>query len=104
MARAVALQPDGRIVMTGDFYDLGSDGNRGAVVRLNPDGSVDSVVLTDASRKDYTSAIALQPDGNIPVAGYNLDGAQTDVLLARFGGAMNSAGYNKRRIQDEIFA
>ena len=56
MGRPVALQPDGKIVMTGDFYNLAHDHLEIAVVRLNPDGSVDSRRPTSqtTSRPRYT--------------------------------------------------
>jgi uncharacterized delta-60 repeat protein len=60
-ATAVALQPDGKIVVAG-----------GSLARYNPDGSLDSsfgtngVVTTGASGL----ALALQPDGKIVVGGF----------------------------------
>lgn len=64
----VALQPDGKIVVAGGFYDL-------AVARYNADGSLDTsfgsggVVLTARSDFEYGTAVALTPDGEIVVAG-----------------------------------
>lgn len=67
---ALAVQPDGRIVVTG------SKGTQDFVVaRYNTDGSldtgfdVDGIVTTEISGPDYAWAIALQPDGKILVAG-----------------------------------
>ena len=79
---AVALQPDGKIVVIG--YSkvgewTGSEGVFGfdfAVVRYNSDGSLDTsfdgdgVVTTDfASSQDKAVDVAIQPDGKIVVVG-----------------------------------
>ena len=68
--KAVALQPDGKIVAAGFSF------NRFAVVRYNPNGTPDvgfgnqGVVLTDfANDEDMANAVALQQDGKIVVAG-----------------------------------
>lgn len=72
-ARAVAIQPDGRIVAAGSkeggLYAM-------AVARLESDGSVDSTfdgdgtVLTTFDGESGAEALALQEDGRIVVAGY----------------------------------
>src|SRR5438132_12468202 len=60
-ARAIALQPDGKIVVAG----------WGGLTRFYPDGSVDpsfgnaGVVLTNVSAE----AVAVQPDGKIVIGG-----------------------------------
>jgi uncharacterized delta-60 repeat protein len=63
----VATQADGKVVMTGVFssYDGVPHNN---VLRLNPDGTVDSSfdVQTDRS----TRALLIQPDGKILIAGF----------------------------------
>jgi uncharacterized delta-60 repeat protein len=69
-AYAVAIQTDGKIVVCGAF------GDEFAVVRYNPDGSLDSTfdgdgwVATDFfGATDASRAIAIQADGKIVVAG-----------------------------------
>jgi uncharacterized delta-60 repeat protein len=69
---AVALQPDGKIVVTGR-----TTVNADAVVyRLNPDGSLDASFDGDGARAidsggtEFANAVALQPDGKVVVAGY----------------------------------
>jgi uncharacterized delta-60 repeat protein len=72
-ARDVAIQPDGKIVAAG--YAAGS--HQFAVVRYNPDGSLDAsfgsqgIVLTNISKfsRDYAYSLGLQPDAKIVVAG-----------------------------------
>ncbi|HVK15496.1 MAG TPA: hypothetical protein VM533_01020, partial [Fimbriiglobus sp.] len=83
-ASAVAIQPDGKIVVTGEAF-LAPDGSSAfntdfAVVRLNPDGSLDPSFDADGrltipfdlgtnELRDEPSAVVIQPDGKIVVAG-----------------------------------
>ena len=72
------LQADGRILLTGSFRSSPSDSNTSdfALARYNPDGSLDQgfgtggLVTTDFNGLfDEAWAVAVQPDGNILVAG-----------------------------------
>jgi uncharacterized delta-60 repeat protein len=81
-AYAVAVQPDGKIVVAGDA------GNGFGVARLQPNGILDTTFGTggrsiaefggDAQARD----MALQPDGKIVVVGY----VAGDIAVARFQG------------------
>jgi len=67
---AIAVQPDGKILVGGDFSTLGDGGAgtpRSYIGRLNPDGSVDSSFDPGADGQVYS--FALQPDGKIVVGG-----------------------------------
>lgn len=76
-ARALALQPDGRILVAG-YSTSGPVGNDDfVVVRLLPDGSFDTsfggsgkVAVSVLSTLDRALAMALQPDGKIVLAGF----------------------------------
>ena len=90
-ANAIAVQPDGRIVVAGST--AGTPGFDWRLVRLNPDGTLDAsfgtggVVTTDfGGDYDIATAVALQPDGRIVVAGYEGDdsGVDRDFAVARF--------------------
>jgi uncharacterized delta-60 repeat protein len=94
-ARAIALQSDGRIVAVG--YALmdqhGSAANDFALVRYEPDGSLDTsfggdgIVTTDLSSYEDAVAVGIQDDGRIVVAGWTI--LHTDdyqVALARYLG------------------
>jgi uncharacterized delta-60 repeat protein len=70
---AIAIQPDGKILISGGIQ---SNANFG-VARLNPDGSLDATFGTGgrvstsfSAFTDYAKAIALQADGKIVVGGY----------------------------------
>jgi len=73
--RAIAVQPDGRILVGGLFTSIqGLAANH--IARLNPDGSVDTtfndVTLSDPAKRGANgpvSAIALQIDGKIIIGG-----------------------------------
>lgn len=105
VAYAVALQPDGGIVVAGSA-DAGG-GNDVLVARFRPDGSPDpgfgagggtGAVLTDVSgsgSNDTGSAVAIQRDGAILVAGSSDSGAGPRSVLLRYrpdGGLDRSFG------------
>ncbi|MFL6213966.1 MAG: hypothetical protein ACJ74J_08745 [Blastocatellia bacterium] len=92
--RAVALQPDGKIVVAGSrlstpppqtFQDV-------ALGRFNPDGSPDTsfgsggfVAINLSSGSDEAYAVGLQSDGKIVVGGYGQNSMGKPLsLLARF--------------------
>jgi uncharacterized delta-60 repeat protein len=95
-ANAIAIQPDGRIVVAGRLANV--DGTFDfALARYNTDGSLDATfgtagrVTTDfAGRSDVANAIAVQPDGRIVVAGTSATIGPTvpppdsDFALARY--------------------
>ncbi|HAL72598.1 MAG TPA: hypothetical protein DCP71_12600, partial [Verrucomicrobiales bacterium] len=60
------LQPDGKIVVGGHFYYVGST-YRWAIVRLLPDGTRDTSFMPPTDSSPYVMALALQPDGKILV-------------------------------------
>ena len=73
-ANAVALQPDGKIVVVGSSSN-GSNSDF-AVVRYNTDGTLDASFSEDGivttaigPSYDYANSVAIQPDGRIVVAG-----------------------------------
>ncbi|WP_240528515.1 calcium-binding protein [Streptomyces humi] len=82
-ARALLLQPDGRIVVAGE---VGTTRFDFALIRYNPDGSLDTgfgnggIQRTDFGDYDSAEALALQPDGKIVAAG----GGGGGFALARY--------------------
>lgn len=90
IARAVVLQPDGKLVLVGACN--GVSGFDFCVVRLNDNGTRDgtygangAVVTPIGNGIDEGQAAALQPDGKLLVAGYCL-GSNTDFCAARYEG------------------
>jgi len=88
-ARAVALQPDGKIVVAG----TGNNGSNDdfALMRLDSNGvhdagfGFDGTVLTDlAGRNDRAAALVVQPDGRLVVAGTSGDGPDREFVLVRY--------------------
>jgi uncharacterized delta-60 repeat protein len=84
-ASAVALQPDGKIVVVGQTWTV--DGGFG-VVRFDANGGLDStfgfsgrVRIGFGTITDAANAVALQADGKIVVAG--VGGSSADFALAR---------------------
>jgi uncharacterized delta-60 repeat protein len=69
--RVVVVQPDGKILIGGDFTALSPNGGaavtRNRIARLNPDGTLDTAFDPNANSEVY--AIAVQADGKILVGG-----------------------------------
>jgi uncharacterized delta-60 repeat protein len=74
-AWAVAIQADGKVVAAGQSEPDGTGHWQFALTRYNPDGSLDStfgaggIVTTSVGPVSYIRAMALQPNGDIVVAG-----------------------------------
>jgi uncharacterized delta-60 repeat protein len=88
VAKAIAIQSDGKIVAAGFSYN-GSN-NDFAVARYNNDGSLDTSFDSDGmvttpvgSGLDEAYSIAIQSDGKIVVAG-KTQGSNADIALVRY--------------------
>jgi uncharacterized delta-60 repeat protein len=74
-ARALAIQPDGNIILAGTA-NFGVSGENVGLVRFRPDGSKDGSfghhgeVETDLGGQDEAYDVALQPDGRVVVTGW----------------------------------
>lgn len=80
IARTVAIQPDGKIVIGGNFRQSFSNpsGADAKVIRFNPDGTLDSsfgsfgrVLISSPTIGEAVNAVTLLPDGRIVAAGYS---------------------------------
>jgi uncharacterized delta-60 repeat protein len=68
LVRDFAIQPDGKIVVVGDFQNLGPVG-RANIGRLNPDGTVDNAFNTGGGPNGRVLSVGLREDGRILVVG-----------------------------------
>lgn len=65
-ANAIAVQPDGKIIVGGQYASMEFGGG---VTRFNPDGSVDPTFMTETFEVRDVRALALLPDGRVVVSG-----------------------------------
>ncbi|MBK8465040.1 MAG: InlB B-repeat-containing protein [Chloracidobacterium sp.] len=91
-ARAVAIQPDGKIVAGG--ISQNGTSNNFAVVRYNSNGSLDTTFDNDGKVttsvrgwQDVLQSVAIQSDGKIVTAGHssNSNGVGQDFASVRYG-------------------
>ena len=78
--RAVVVQPDGKILLGGDFTTLSPNGGapvtRNHIARLNPDGTLDIAFNPNATGAGATiNAIAVQADGQVWQAAFSTPSA-----------------------------
>jgi uncharacterized delta-60 repeat protein len=118
LGNAAAVQSDGKIVVVG-FTRAGSNTATEdfAIVRYNPDGSLDSTfgtggkVTTNFQQDDRAKAVAIRSDGKIIVAGsnsnvvivagYNSDGTRDTSIGASFGPCSGQCSLNAIAIQSD---
>ena len=89
VARGVALQPDGKIVLAG--YCSNGNSIDFCLARYLASGTLDvsfngsgTVITPIGVGDDYAISLALQPDGKIIVAGVCSNGANSDFCLTRY--------------------
>ncbi len=89
VARAVAVQSDGKIVAAG--YTYNGTNKDFAIARYNSNGTLDTTFngvgklqVQFGSSDDEIAAVAIQSDGKIIVAGYTNNGSNKDFAIARF--------------------
>jgi uncharacterized delta-60 repeat protein len=109
-ARAVAVQPDGKIVVAGESGSTGGTGNA-FVARYTTRGGLDESFSGDGvatldvlgrGAADGARDLVLERDGSVVIAGSTNDGARDLVFVARYtpGGSLDPtfAGDGKRTI------
>lgn len=87
-AQALALQPDGKIVVGGFAFD----GNKNifALVRYHSNGTIDTgfgnggIVTTAVAESGKIKAVVVQSDGKIVVGGFSLSNFSNKFTLARY--------------------
>jgi uncharacterized delta-60 repeat protein len=90
---AVAVQPDGKILIGGGFTTLSPNGGpavtRNYIARLNPDGTLDAAFNPNAN--NTVLSIAVQADGKILVGGiFTSIGGETRHYIARLNATTGS--------------
>src|ERR1700682_2221488 len=86
VVRVVVVQPDGKILLGGDFTTLSPNGGaavtRNHIARLNPDGTLDTFFNPNAN--GIVNSIAVQADGKILACGaFTSIGGQPRNYIAR---------------------
>ncbi len=80
--RSIAIQPDGKIVVGGDF-SLVNGISRNNIARLNSDGSLDLTFDPGAGFNSRVEKVLIQPDGKILVGGSftSFNGAEKNAIV-----------------------
>lgn len=105
--RAVVVQPDGKILIGGDFTTLAPNGGptvtRNHIARLNPDGTLDTAF--DPNANNSVLAISVQADGKILAGGsFTSIGGQTRNHIARLDATTGSADSFDPNANDCVFS
>lgn len=109
-SRAVAIQPDGKIVVAG--YTLGTSGGFNfAVARYLTNGAPDTgfgtsgAVIVDVGSTDFCLAMILQPDGKIVLAGRSYNGSTSDFALVRLltNGTLDNSFGTDGKVRVDLF-
>lgn len=94
-ARAMAIAPDGKIIVGGMSYPIGVNNCGFAAIRLLPDGSLDNTFSTDGravakigSGNDSVFDLVVQPDGKVILVADSSLSSQ-DIGVVRFDTAGN---------------
>jgi uncharacterized delta-60 repeat protein len=107
IVRTVLVQPDGKILIAGDFTAVAPNGGapvtRNRIARLNPDGSLDTGFNPNSNGDVY--ALALQADGKILVGGFFITiGGQARNRIARLDPATGLADSFNPDASDAVLA
>jgi uncharacterized delta-60 repeat protein len=86
---ALALQPDGRVIIVGDFTQVGLAKRQG-IARLNRDGTLDATFTPPAGDFRGRDVLVL-PTGKIMLAGSGNLGAQSHLIRLNANGTLESS-------------
>jgi uncharacterized delta-60 repeat protein len=116
MAKSIAIQGDGKIIVAGikQIFAQGGNTSQFALARYNIDGNLDNSFssdgkqLTTINENAYANSIAVQPDGKIVVGGNTSFDSETatDFVLARYdknGSLDNNFGEGNTGIETTYF-
>jgi hypothetical protein len=107
VVRVVVLQPDGKILLGGDFTMLAPNGGptvmRNRIARLDPDGTLDSTF--DPNANNTVNSIAVQAGGKIVAGGsFTAIGGQQRNRIARLEATTGSADAFDANATDAVLA
>lgn len=80
----IIIQPDGKIVFSGQMMNGTSDFTNFAIVRYLSNGAMEGMVITDLGADDYAYSCARQTDGKVVVGGYSKTGGSHELALVRY--------------------
>jgi uncharacterized delta-60 repeat protein len=91
LVNAIAIQPDGKILVGGGFFTVTS-----RLMRLNTDGTRDTEFSVGTGFNSAVQAIALQPDGKILVGGgfTTYDSVDTNRIIRLNSDGTRDTGFN----------
>ncbi len=89
----IAVQPDGKILIVGDFTSFNGIG-ASRITRLNPDGTLDPTINFGSGANNFIASVSIQADEKIVIGGgfteYN--GVPRNYLARIIGGTNPGAG------------
>lgn len=93
--RAVVIQPDGKVIIGGDFTSFNSTA-RNRIARLNADGSLDMTFNPGTGTNESVHVITLQTDGKVLIGGNftTFNGTARNRLARLNTDGSLDAGYN----------
>jgi uncharacterized delta-60 repeat protein len=102
IVRALAMQPDNKIIIGGSFITVGGQ-TRNRLARINSDGTLDSSFNPNAD--DKVNAVALQSDGKILVGGMfrSVGGTGRDSLARLNPDGTLDASFNANILNNNLF-
>jgi uncharacterized delta-60 repeat protein len=92
---AVALQPDGKIVIAGEFYSATTSSVDFLLARFTSSGSIDTsfgnggVASVNQGSFDRFYSVVVQPDGKIVASGFTSDGSRAAVIRFNSNGTLD---------------
>ena len=92
---AVAVDPQGRILVGGDFTDAGGLA-RTNLVCLNPNGSVDPNFFAGAGTDFAVNSVVVQSDGNVLLAGFfaRVSGTERNAIARLYADGTLDTGFD----------
>ncbi|MDX1952132.1 MAG: Calx-beta domain-containing protein [Verrucomicrobiota bacterium] len=90
---ALDLQPDGKIIVAGDFTKFG-EASQNRILRLNPNGTLDTSINFGSGANGFIAAVKIQSDRRIIVGGNftKINDIPRSHFARLFGGSISGSG------------